>query len=179
MTAPGLTGFGAFSAWRVAAFLALFTLLSLGWAALAGGDAHFWVIERLTVAPAAQLLGWLDPALGVSAQGDHLKAAGGGLRVAGGCEGMDIALLMVSGVLCAEVGWRHRLVGLVVGSGLVFAMNQMRIVGLFYAFRHDRAQFDLLHTVVMPLAMVLVLGAFFFGWLGRLGRRAGQGGAAA
>jgi hypothetical protein len=62
---------------------------------------------------------------------------------------------------------------------LVFALNQTRIVGLFYAFRHDREQFDLLHTVVMPLVMVLVLGAFFFVWLGRVGRvghKTAQGG---
>jgi len=176
MTAHANTPSRAVGAWRIAAFLTLFMLLSLGWAALAGGDAHFWVIERLTVAPAAQLLGWIDPALGVSAQGDHLKAVGGGLRVAGGCEGMDIALLMVSGVLCAEVGWRQRLVGLIAGSLLVFALNQTRIVGLFYAFRHDRQQFDLLHTVVMPLVMVLVLGAFFFVWLGRVSHEAVQSG---
>lgn len=175
MTAPAITPLRAAGAWRIAAFLVLFTLLSLGWASLAGGDAHFWVIERLTVAPAAQLLGWMDPALGVSAHGDHLKAEGGGLRVAGGCEGMDIALLMISGVLCADVAWRQRLLALVVGSLLVFALNQTRIVGLFYAFRHDREQFDLLHTVVMPLGMVLVLGAFFLAWLGRAGHPAAQG----
>ncbi len=179
MTAPAITPSGAVSAWRIAAFLTLFMLLSLGWASLAGGEAHFWVIERLTVAPAAQLLGWIDPALGVSAQGDQLKAKGGGLRVAGGCEGMDIALLMISGVLCADVGWRQRLLGLVAGSLLVFALNQTRVVGLFYAFRHDREQFDLLHTVVMPLVMVLLLGAFFFAWLGRVGHKAARGGSPA
>lgn len=154
--------------WRIAAFLTLFALLSMVWAWQAGAVLHSWVIEHMTVAPAAQLLGWLDPTLGVSAQGDRLKAQGGGLRVSGGCEGMDMALLLISGVLCAEVGWRQRLWGLAAGSMLVFVLNQTRMLGLFYAFRHDRELFDLLHTVLMPLAMVLVLGGFFLVWLGRM-----------
>lgn len=169
---PDSPGAASFSALRIVAFLALFMLLSMAWASLAGPALHQWVIEHMTVAPAAQLLGWLDPQLGVSAQGNRLQAEGGGLRVSGGCEGVDMALLLISGALCAAVGWRARMLGLVLGSALVFALNQARILGLFYAFRHNRELFDLLHTVLMPLAMVLVIGGFFIVWLGAVSRAA-------
>jgi exosortase/archaeosortase family protein len=152
---------------RVLAFLALFTALTLAWTSRAAAPLQAWVIERLTVQPAAWLFGRFDAGRGVEAAGARLTSPGGNVQVLPGCEGADLAFLLVSAMLFAPLPWRSRLLGLAVGAGLVFVLNQARVIALVLAASHDRALFDLLHGTVLPLVLVAAVGAFFLGWLSR------------
>ncbi len=150
---------------RVLAFLALFTALTLAWTHRAAAPLQAWVIERLTVQPAAWLFGIFDPGRGVEAAGARLTSPGGNVQVLPGCEGVDLMFLLLSAMLFAPLPWRWRLLGLAAGAGLVFVLNQARVVALVLAAAHDRALFDLLHGTVLPLVLVAAVGAFFLGWL--------------
>jgi exosortase/archaeosortase family protein len=150
---------------RVLAFLALFSTLTLAWTSRPAAPLQVWVIERLTVQPAAWLFGLLDAGRGVEAAGARLTSPGGNVQVLPGCEGVDLVFLLLSAMLCAPLAWRLRLLGLAVGAGLVFVLNQARVIALVLAASHDRALFDLLHGTVLPLALVAAVGAFFLGWL--------------
>ena len=72
--------------------------------------------------------------------------------------------LLVAAVLAYPFNWRTRLTGLVLGTLLVHALNQGRLLLLWHAFRHDRALFGLLHGTVLPLIMVAfcLLGFLWF-----------------
>ena len=61
--------------------------------------------------------------------------------------------------------WRTRLFGLLAGTAWVFALNQARVLGLFYAFRDDPVLFGHLHGLVTPLLLILGVLVFFFGVL--------------
>ncbi len=108
--------------------------------------------------------------MGVRAEGPRLAAPGGGLVVLAGCEGVDVLLLLTAAMAVAPIPWRARLAGLAAGALLTFVLNQVRVVGLFYAFRMDRELFSMLHGVVAPLAMAVLAGAFFVLWHARFGR---------
>jgi len=74
------------------------------------------------------------------------------------------------GLLCAAFAvapltWRSRLLGLLAGIAVVFAINQARILLLFYAYRADHTLFDPLHALVTPIAVVLLVAAYFYAWL--------------
>lgn len=155
---------------RVLGFLALFTMLTLAWTSRAAAPLQVWVIERLTVQPAAWLFGHVDPVRGVEAAGPRLTSPAGSVQVLPGCEGADLAFLLASAMLFAPLAWRWRLLGLAIGGALVFALNQARVVALVVAAGHDRALFDLLHGTVLPLVLVAAVGAFFVGWLAVAGR---------
>jgi exosortase family protein XrtM len=152
---------------RLLLFLAVFAMLHLGYTWAFGGTLERFVIEQLTVRNAAMLLNWLDPQLGVAAQGARLTAPGGGLQILGGCEGTDVALLLCSALLVAHLPWRQRLLGLALGLALVFVLNQLRVLALFHAFRRDRQAFELLHGSVLPLLMVIAAATFYLYWMGR------------
>ena len=49
------------------------------------------------------------------------------------------------------------------GTLILYALNQGRIVALFFAAQHDRHWFDLLHGTIAP-TLIIVLGCLFFLW---------------
>jgi len=155
--------------WRVAFFVTLFFMLQTGWSALQGSAFERLVIDQATVKTAVLVADTLSPGLGVRADGPRMAAPGGGINIINGCDGTDVLFLLTAAVLVAPVAWRWRLVGLLAGWPLVFVLNQVRVLALFYAFRHDRSTFDLLHGAVAPLVLILAVGVFFMLWLGRSG----------
>jgi exosortase family protein XrtM len=152
---------------RVLAFLGLFLALQAGYSSSRGGALERLVIDQATVRTAAALIDTLSPELQVRADGPRLRAPGGGLNVLNGCEGTDVAFLLVAAMAVAPLPWRRRVLGLALGLPLVFALNQLRVLALFYAFRSDRSWFELLHGAVAPLLLVLAVGLFFIVWLNR------------
>lgn len=154
---------------RLAAFLGLFVLLQSAYAAGAGSALERWVINDLTVGSAALLVTLLRPDIGVQADGPRLLAPGGGLNVLNGCEGTDIAFLLIAAMLVAPLAWRWRLLGLAVGLPFVYVINQLRVLVLFFVYRNDRIWFEWVHGLLGPLLLVALVVAFFLLWVNRYG----------
>ena len=153
--------------WRLVIFIALFSGMQSGYSASKGGSVERAVIDIATVRTAAVLINLVTPQINVRAEGPRLKAAGGGLNVLNGCEGIDVAFLLIAAMLVAPLAWRWRLGGLLVGLPLVFMLNQARVLALFFAYRSDQAMFNLLHGAVAPLLLIVCVGGFFAIWLTR------------
>lgn len=150
---------------RALIFVLLFAALSAVYERARGTVVERLFIEHATVQVAAWLIDSLDPAVEVEASGSRLRAPGGGLNVLNGCEGAEVMFLLLCAMAVAPVRWRQRAAGVLLGMGLVFALNQVRIVALFYSFRADKAMFDLLHGLIAPLLMIAAVAAFFLAWL--------------
>ncbi len=149
---------------RALAFLGVVMVLLGLWESARGTALERLWVQDLTVAGAAALVRVITPDVAVQAQGSRLMAPGGGVNVLQGCEGSDVVALLCAAFLVFPMGWRRRLSGLVAALLLAYALNLGRVVGLFYAFRHDAGLFDLLHTGVAPLLMVTASGLFFHAW---------------
>lgn len=150
---------------RAVVFLMVFAVLQVGWQGVRGTAIQDFVVHDATVRPAAFLVRTLTPAVRAQAVKDSLQAPGGGLRIVNGCEGTEALFLLIAGFVIAPIAWGARMTGFLAGMVVVFVLNQARILALFYAFRHDPALFDLLHTTVTPIAVVLLLSTYFYAWL--------------
>ena len=152
--------------WRAGIFLAVFALLQ-GWYSTAarGTWIERMVIDQITVKSAASLIQFFDPSVGVQPVGSRLHAPGGGINVINGCEGIDVMFLMVAAMLVAPIPAKARLVGMVIGILVTLALNQVRVIGLFYAYRMDRGVFDMLHGVVAPMLLIVAVAGYFLLWL--------------
>jgi exosortase/archaeosortase family protein len=158
----------------LALFAVTFGSLQFGWQAARGGVVESLVIHDLTVRPAAWLANFLTPGVQATAEGFTVRAPGGGLNVLNGCEGVEVLFLLLAAFVAGPLPPRRRMLGIAVGVPLIFALNQARIVGLFYAYRADHALFDTLHGTVAPILLVLVVACYFYAWLDRSpGTRAG------
>ena len=152
---------------RALVFLAVFCALQLAWQQLDGSAIYHVVIDEGVVVPAAALGKALTPGWGIHAAGNRLREAGGGLNIVNGCDGMETLFLLFAGFAVAPLSWRSRLGGLLIGIVVVYGLNLMRILALFYARHSDMELFDLLHGVVTPAIMVLAIAAFYYVWLRR------------
>jgi exosortase/archaeosortase family protein len=165
MTAPRRAFELAPLAAGVAWFAALYGLYA-HWPALA-----LWFIDEATVKPAAWALQALAPSLQPQALGSRLVVDGGALNVRHGCEGADLALLSASAALAAPLAWRRRVEGLLLMLGAAFVLNQLRLLILLMAHLHQPRWFDTLHTLWLPLAMVLALAGLLLAWTRRCAPR--------
>jgi exosortase family protein XrtM len=122
------------------------------------------LIDTLTVRPSAAVIQWLTPWERVMAQGHSLVSPHARLNVLNGCEGTECLFLLWAAVLAYPAAWARRLNGLFFGTGLIYGLNQVRIVGLYYAARHDRELFQLLHGTLAPTLIILLACLFFLVW---------------
>ena len=146
----------------LAIFLGVFAILQWAW-----GEARDTWIERLvihqaTVKPAAALVQWITPEANARPVAASIKAPGGGLNILNGCEGTEVMFLLIAAFAAVRLGWGQRLIGLTLGLGLIFVLNQARILALFYSYRSERGLFDLLHTSVLPAVLIAAVALYFY-----------------
>lgn len=151
--------------WRAGGFVATFTVLQLLRQQLSGSRLEYFVIHTCTVEPAALLANVLTPDVHASASGYLLQALGVRLNILNGCDGLEALFLVVAAFTVAPLDWRRRTFGAALGVPVVFAVNQARILTLFYAFRSDPALFASLHATVTPIAVVVLVCCYFYAWL--------------
>jgi exosortase/archaeosortase family protein len=148
-------------------FLSVFFVLQMGYGACRGTWVEHLVIGDLTVAPTAAVINALTPDVGVKVLGNRLLAPGGGITVLKGCEGTEVMFMLVAAFAAVVMPWRRRLIGLGLGILMVFCLNQLRLVGLFYAYRSDPSLFDLLHGTLAPIALVIAVAVYALFWFQR------------
>lgn len=151
----------------LALFLAAFFTLQYAWEMSRGSALERLVIDRLTVAPAAWVIDALWPEQQVDAQGHRLVSPQARLNVLNGCEGLETVFLLWAALLAYPLAWRARLAGMLLGTLLVYVLNQGRLVLLWHVFVHERERFGLMHGTLLPLAMVVLVLLAFLGFLAR------------
>jgi exosortase/archaeosortase family protein len=152
--------------WVIAAiFTVLFIALQVAWIAARGSGFERWLIEDVSVRSSVTLIQVLTPDIGATAHGPSIIAPGTRLNVLNGCEGTEILIPLIAALLAYPLARRTRIIGLLAGTAWVFALNQARMLGLFYAFRDDPVLFGHLHGLVTPLLLILGVLVFFFGVL--------------
>jgi len=155
---------------RVCRFVAVFAALQFSWQFAGDAGVGRSLIALGVVAPAAALIQAWSPAAGVTALDDLLQAPGGGVRIVNGCDGTDALFLLIAGLCAAPLSVRRRLAAAALGVPLVYALNMLRVLTLFYARRAGPAQFDLWHGRLAPALMVLLVLAYFYAWMFRNAR---------
>jgi len=151
----------------LAIFLGVFFLLQWAWDEARDTRVERLVIHEATVKPAAALIRTLTPEANARPVAASIKASGGGLNILNGCEGTEIMFLLFAAFAAVRMDWKRKLLGLGLGLALVFALNQARILALFYAFRNERGLFDLLHTTALPAVLVAAVALYFYAVLHR------------
>ena len=146
-------------------FILLFILMQAGWQMVRDDAIGHFIRGTVTVKPAVMLIHLLTPHIQASALGNQILAPGGGLVIKIGCEGIEALFILIAGLFSVTMAWRAKLSGMLLGLMLIYVVNEIRILVLFYAFRADKALFQLLHGTIAPLALIAIAGLFYHYWL--------------
>jgi exosortase/archaeosortase family protein len=161
--------------WRSVLVFALVTaLLQYGWKQAKDTAFERAVIDVATVQTSAALIRRLTPEVQAQAVGSRIRAPGGGINILNGCEGTEALFLLFAAMAAHQATWRQRALGLLAGTVVVFGLNQLRVLALFYSYRSDRALFDQLHGLVTPLLLICAAVALFAVWADWVRRDAAQ-----
>ena len=148
-------------------FLSILALLNYVYYLMAGTPSEEFILEVMTARPAAAIINALTPGEELAVQGTLLTSKRVIFSVVSGCEGMGGILLIASAILALQVGWKAKLRGLLYGVGLLYTLNVLRIVGLYYVMRHFSRVFDFAHFFLVQTINIMVGCAFFSLWIGR------------
>jgi exosortase family protein XrtM len=124
------------------------------------------LVHRFTVVPAAVLINVFLDGFNAVADGTRLVSGSVRLNVLRGCEGTEVVLMLMAAIAAALRPVGVSLMGLFAGIALIFAVNQLRILALFFVTAFHRDWFELIHGVVAPLLVIAAAAVFFLWWLG-------------
>jgi len=124
------------------------------------------IYYRFIVSPGAALIHLMAPADMVHGVDNRLVSGGTVLEIVRGCDGAGVFFLLVAAIIAVR-GTRGKVAWGVVGAAiLVYLVNQLRIVVLYFAVRGHADWFVPLHSYVFPTLFVLLGLAYFSFWVG-------------
>ena len=161
---PGIFSIG-FAELRFAlVFLLIFSVLQFGYSASRGSFFEWLVIDFATVRPSAAVINLIAPGEQAHAQGHRIVSAQGGLNILNGCEGTESMFLLLAAIVAFTASWLRKLKGALIGILLVYLLNQLRIVTLYFVAHQDKHWFDLLHGYIAPTLIIVLTCVFFLWW---------------
>jgi exosortase/archaeosortase family protein len=93
------------------------------------------------------------------------------------CTGLFATGLYLIAVLLFPASWRARLSGCIVGVCVLFVVNVVRLVSLYYVGVHWPSVLDAVHQVVWQSLVIAIVVAMWLLWAGRASRRPERRGA--
>jgi exosortase family protein XrtM len=147
-------------------FAGIFVLLFAAFEASRGTAFEKFLIRDAILTPTAALVNYFAPAEALRVDGRTLVTSGSALRVTRGCEGVEMLLLLIAGILAFPASARQRLSGFFGGLVLIYALTVARLALLHFTLRYSPRAWDMLHGLVLSLGPVLLIALYFLYWSG-------------
>lgn len=139
-------------------------LLVLGFLLIAPPVVQIRVLQPFTESLAvasAVLLGGVGH--DVSRAGTTLFSSTFAVDVRNGCNGVEAALILIAAILATPAKWKKKLIGVAGGFVVLQTINLVRISSLYLLGYYNRELFDLFHSALWQVLIILVaLGIFVF-----------------
>jgi exosortase/archaeosortase family protein len=78
------------------------------------------------------------------------------ISVSKGCDAIEAMALFLSTTLAFPMKWKTKVKGIIGGIGLLFFINLIRIVTLFFAGAYYPSTFEILHAQIWPVVIIIL-----------------------
>jgi exosortase family protein XrtM len=127
-------------------------------------------VHTLTAGVSSRIINFITPGEKSFARGASIGSGTFTIKIAQGCEGID-GILLVTAALCAfNIGIRRKIVGILVGSLVMYMANLARTIGLYYTLKYRPDMFDLAHVYIGQTFIIFVGILFFMAWITKFAR---------
>jgi len=142
-----------------------YTAVLLGSFELARGTAfERFVVDDCLLQPTLALIRVADRSTEVALIGRSIVSPGSKLNVTRGCEGVDLFLLLMAGLLAFPAGWQAKARGLAAGLVLAYVLSIARLMALHFTLRYAPDAWESMHGLILPLGPVIVMMIYFARW---------------
>ena len=104
----------------------------------------------------------------VSVHGTAVSSARFGVNINNGCNGVEAMLILLASIVDFPASMKARAVGLLLGALAVQLLNFIRIISLYLLGAYHPKLFDLFHTAVWQVVIILAAIGFFLIWSARV-----------
>lgn len=148
----------------VGIFVATYVALYFGYLQIPDDFLDDRVYYLGITAPCVALIHLIAPGDAVRAVGAHIVGGVNSLGIVRGCDGVAVLLLLVAAIVAMRSPWRQLIRGILGAMTFVYAINQARILTLYFVIERHPQWFTPLHAYVFPTLFVLLAAAFFSFW---------------
>lgn len=104
---------------------------------------------------------------GINFEGNTITLKHFRVNVNAGCDGLEIIVLFIIAVITFPVAFIKKIPAIILGSILLFLINLLRILALFYIGYNYNDKLDLFHNDIFPLIIIIfefLLWVFWIKW---------------
>jgi len=105
---------------------------------------------------------------GVTVHGTVVTSPRFGVNINNGCNGVEAMLILLASIVAFPASLKARAVGLLLGAIAVQLLNFVRIVTLYLLGAYQPKVFDMFHTAVWQIVIILAAIGFFLIWSARV-----------
>lgn len=104
----------------------------------------------------------------VTVSGTMITSPRFGVNINNGCNGVEAMLILLASIVAFPATMKARAAGLLLGAIAVQLLNAVRIVTLYLLGAYQPRLFDLFHTAVWQIVIILAAIGFFLFWSARV-----------
>jgi exosortase family protein XrtM len=149
--------------WFLVCFVAFYVIIQAAHYAMRPYTEPFFVV-MLHVQAVARIINFITPAEASYVQGKIIWCGNTGLEMVEGCDGIEGFILIAAAICAFPASLKRKVVGIVVGLGVVYLFNLTRIVSLCYLIKYHPDIFDIMHSYVGQTFMVIIGLMVFIIW---------------
>jgi exosortase H (IPTLxxWG-CTERM-specific) len=104
----------------------------------------------------------------VTVNGTVIASSRFGVNINNGCNGVEAMLILLASIVSFPASLKARATGLLLGALAVQVLNAIRIVTLYLLGAYQPRLFDMFHTAVWQIVIILAAIGFFLVWSARV-----------
>ncbi len=104
----------------------------------------------------------------VTTSGTVIRSSLFAVNINNGCNGVEAMLILLASIVAFPASMKARAIGLLLGALAVQALNAIRIITLYLLGAYQPRLFDLFHTAVWQIVIILAAIGFFLAWSARV-----------
>ena len=105
---------------------------------------------------------------GVRVVGTTITSPRFGVNINNGCNGVEAMLILLASIVAFPATMKARVAGLFLGAIVVQILNFIRIITLYLLGAYQPRLFDIFHTAVWQIVIILAAILFFLVWSARV-----------
>lgn len=104
----------------------------------------------------------------VTVTGTVIRSSRFAVNINNGCNGVEAMLILLASIVAFPASLKARAIGLALGALAVQVLNAIRIITLYLLGAYQPKLFDLFHTAVWQIVIIMAAIGFFLAWSARV-----------